>query len=307
MVAARAKLWGRNASGTPAHMKTPLALLAAAALVACGSDDPLPYAAPETGTDTAVDAPADTTDALAGDADAADATADTPDTTDAPDVEFVSQLRLVHLSPDTPALDLYLDGEPVLTNIEPFSVAPEGGIDESYLTVETGNYQAALVPVGGTLDDAVLTETWRLSEFAVYSVTIAGLSGLEAEPPEGAEPLQLVVTADDTGVLEDEFENPLAQLRFFHVAPGVGPLDFVIEDTAVDQGTVFGAFTPDEYILPTVEIQLGFRQAGAEELLVAATVPLGGGTTYAWAGGSVSDGGFWLVTVDPKNDLVRYE
>lgn len=291
------------------------ALLASSALVlclaACGSDDDGPIGP---AADTAIDAGEDasnsdtTDDAPTADADdTGDAVEDVdvdaePDVPDTPQPEFESFLRMVHLSPDTPPITLYLDGTPVFSDLELFAVAPEAADGAPYRAVETRNYQAVIAPADGTIDDAILTETWNLSPNGVYTIWLGGLSGIERTPPEDAEELTVFVAVDDNAEPVDGAGNPLQRVRFFHAVIGSGPLDFSIGDETVDEDLQFGWFSFDEHLLPLGQFTFGFGLPDSEPLLEV-DMGFGNYTTNVWAGGLFDEEEYWFVTLGPDNEI----
>jgi uncharacterized surface protein with fasciclin (FAS1) repeats len=90
-------------------------------------------------------------------------------TLSAQDTEPTAYLRLIHLAPDAPALDLYIDDETVVVTDLGYTQGSE------WLALPVGRYQAVLTPTGSGLERAVIAPT-RLS-LTVDSWTTAALIG----------------------------------------------------------------------------------------------------------------------------------
>ena len=112
--------------------------------LACGgkSDDSAADADTEDTTDTE-----DTEDT--SDTDDTDDTGDTDDTDDTAVDPGEAMVRVVHLSPDAPSVDVYANGAAVGVNDVPF---PAGS---GYLTVPAGEYTFEVAPAGTSYDDVV--------------------------------------------------------------------------------------------------------------------------------------------------------
>ncbi len=81
--------------------------------------------------------------------------------------EGTTLLRVVHASPDAPAVDIYLNGEAALRDV-PFFTAT------GYIELPAGSYTAAIVPAGASLADAVLTADVTLMAGKTYTAAAAG-------------------------------------------------------------------------------------------------------------------------------------
>jgi uncharacterized surface protein with fasciclin (FAS1) repeats len=68
-----------------------------------------------------------------------------------PNVIDAGQIRLAHLMPDVPLVDVYINGE--LSSIQPLAYSNVSG----WVEVPTGQYEIAFVPAGGTYADALMT------------------------------------------------------------------------------------------------------------------------------------------------------
>lgn len=82
----------------------------------------------------------------------------------------MAQVRVIHASPDAPAVDVYVNGEVVdaLTGV-PFFTASD------FLSLPAGDQQVAVAPAGTSVDDAVISATVTLESGVAYSIAAVGL------------------------------------------------------------------------------------------------------------------------------------
>jgi hypothetical protein len=120
-----------------------------------------------------------------------------------------AMLRVVHASPDAPAVNVYLDGTRVL---ERFAY----GERTQYLTVPAGQRQVTITAAGAP-EVVVFDATVPLDPEQAYTVVATGL--LAGEP--GFAPL----------VLADRIDMPAsgkARVRFVHASPGTPVVDIAV-------------------------------------------------------------------------------
>lgn len=79
-----------------------------------------------------------------------------------------AQVRVVHASPDAPAVDVYVDGNKVLTNV-PFFTASD------YLPLPAGEHQFQVTPTGKPASDAVIDAKATVESGKAYTVAATGL------------------------------------------------------------------------------------------------------------------------------------
>ena len=149
-----------------------------------------------------------------------------------------ARVRVLHASPDAPAVDVQLDGQPVeaLTNV------PFGAISD-YLKVPAGEHQVTVYPTGTTttavIDAAVTVE-------AGMSYTIAATNPVASIAPE-------VIVDDPT------MKSGSAMVRVVHLGPdapavdvavdGSSPADAVVKGLAFPNATGYLALDPGTYDL----------------------------------------------------------
>lgn len=235
-------------------------LLASLALVACGSsssDDGTTDtggSADTGGTDTSDsdagadsggdDAGSDADDDVSTDGGAPDVADSDAGGTDTPEPPmFESRLRIIHLSESTGPLTLWLDGVPAtddgaFDDIAYQEIGPGSGSDTPFYAFPTQNYEAALVPTGEPLENAVYTAPWNFSPDAYYTVFVYGeIDG------EGDRVFNVGVSVDDTSI-----EEGATRIRAFNTMLGSGAVDVRIGAETVFEGLAFGQYMLD-YVL----------------------------------------------------------
>lgn len=78
-----------------------------------------------------------------------------------------AKVRVVHASPDAPAVDVYVDGNKVLTNV-PFFTA------SNYLDVPAGEHRFQVTPTGQPADKAVIDAKATVEAGKAYTVAATG-------------------------------------------------------------------------------------------------------------------------------------
>jgi len=78
-----------------------------------------------------------------------------------------AQLRVAHLSPDAPAVDVWVNGERTLTDV------PFQGISD-YLSLPAGEYRVQVSPAGQT-EPIVIDATVALEAGTAYTMAATGL------------------------------------------------------------------------------------------------------------------------------------
>jgi len=126
-----------------------------------------------------------------------------------------AQLRVAHLSPDAPAVDVWVDGSRVLTSV-PFAAF------SNYLEVPAGSRNIQVTPAGAETP-VVINATVDLAENTAYTVAATGLLSQNDLIP--------IVLVDNLNT-----ESGSAQVRFVHTSA-----DAPAVDVAVSAGpTLFG-------------------------------------------------------------------
>lgn len=153
-----------------------------------------------------------------------------------------AKLRVVHASPDAPAVDVLANGSAILSNV-PFFTA------SNYLTVEAKKYTVAL-NLAGTSTQA-LTADLTLDKATNYTVFATGLAA-------GTPALQYLVAKDDASL------PPTGQIkvRVIHASPNAPAVDVYANDALVMSNVAFPA-AGDYLKVPAGDYVFKLRAAGA--------------------------------------------
>ncbi len=176
-----------------------------------------------------------------------------------------ARLRVVHASPDAPAVDVYANGNKVLSDV-PFFTASD------YLSVPAGSYLLQVVPAGETdLTKSVISATADLAGGMDY--TVAAVNAVAS-----IEPLVLV----------DNNAAPAAgkaHVRFVHASPDAPAVDIRVKGGPVLFSNVAFKGTGDYTPVDAGTYDLEVTPAGQDTVVKEIPgVKLDAGTVYtAWA------------------------
>ena len=189
-----------------------------------------------------------------------------------------AKVRAFHNSPDTPPVDIYVNGAKTLSDVA-------YGTLSDYLRVPRGTYnvQVKVAPsIAG--DPAALEADVRLGR---KPTTIAAIGSLTCD----GGPLQLKVLRD-----RDTYSRYLTRLRVAHTSPDAPAVDVQVKLAGrwvrVVRGLEFGE-TSGYLLLPAWKYRLRIVAAGTNTVVKdLGKVPLKGSTSYtAWAVGFLSPTG----------------
>jgi hypothetical protein len=133
-------------------------------------------------------------------------------------------VRVVHASPSAPAVDVYVNGTVVLTNVEFFTPS-------SYLPVDasSGDVQIQVTVAGDPPADAVISRTVAISPGNAYTVAAVDLSDFDGGPGLDTNPL---FVEDDVSVPSEG----LARVNVYHLAPDAGVVDLLVNGDPLTRG-----------------------------------------------------------------------
>ncbi|MEM7168360.1 MAG: DUF4397 domain-containing protein [Planctomycetota bacterium] len=208
-----------------------------------------------------------------------------------PSIVFATaEVRVAHLSPDAPAVDVWVDGELALSNVS-------FGQSSAFLPLPSGSTQFQVTPTGQQAP-IVIDATLPLQDGVAYTIAATGLLG--------SNDLQPVVLTDDRSS-----DSTSSKVRFFHGSPDAPAVDIAVANGGpVVFGNVsfrgdsgYSALAPGDY-------DLEVRLAGtATVVLPLGTLTLDPGFNYeAIALGLVGDNTLAatiLVTAQPPKAEVR--
>jgi LPXTG-motif cell wall-anchored protein len=162
-----------------------------------------------------------------------------------------AQVRVAHLAPDAPNVDVYVNGEPVLTDVAYTTIS-------DYLSLPAGTQQVTVYATGDTSTPVIDTPV-EVAAGGAYTIAAVGLVA------DGS------LTAQ---VYEDDLRSPAAgnaKVRVVHASPDAGPVDVVPRggDPLVE-GLTFPNATPYAEV-PAGTYTLDVNPAGTDDTVL--TVP----------------------------------
>ena len=121
-------------------------------------------------------------------------------------------VRVIHASPDAPAVDVFVNGERALEGAEFRDVS-------NYLPLPAGEYTFQVAPAGAGVDAAVITATANVAAGRAYTVAAVGqLANIQGK------------------IFNDNLSTPAAgkaHVRVLHLAPDAPAVDVKTQDDAV--------------------------------------------------------------------------
>ncbi len=122
-----------------------------------------------------------------------------------------AKVRVIHASPDAPAVDVYVNGTRTLTNVPFFTIS-------DYLDVPAGTYRFQVTPTGAALSSAVIDAEATLEAGKAYTVAATG-------PVASIKPTVIV----------DSLSAPAAgkaKVRVYHFSPDAPAVDVKLKGGA---------------------------------------------------------------------------
>lgn len=183
-----------------------------------------------------------------------------------------AELRVAHLSPDAPNVDVWVDGSVVLADVPYQAVS-------GYLPVPPGSYRVQVTPTGLT-EPVVIDATLPLSSGVSYTVAATGLLA----------DLQPIVLVDDRA------PGSGAKVRFVHASPDAPSVDVTLADGTVLFSNVAFRETDDDlagsdgYLsvdAGTYDLQV--RVAGTDTVALELPGTMLGGNVTVFAIGQLAD------------------
>ena len=166
-------------------------------------------------------------------------------------------VRVVHASPDAPNVDVWVDGETVLTDV-PFTAVSD------YLTLPAGTYNVQVTATGST--DPVIDADLTLEAGTSYTVAATG------------------VLADITATLLVDDRAPAAgqaKLRVFHASPSApAEVDVAVTDGPILVEALAYPEATDYLTVDAGTYPLEIRSAGEEAAALSLEATLEAGQNY---------------------------
>ena len=168
-----------------------------------------------------------------------------------------AMVRVVHASPDAPNVDVWLDGETVLTDV-PFTAVSD------YLAVPAGDHNVQVTATGAT--DPVIDADLTLEAGTSYTVAAIGLVA----------DISATVLTDDRVAADGQ-----SKLRVFHASPGApASVDVAVTDGPVlVEGLEYPEAT-DYLAVDAGTYALEIRAAGQADAALSLEATLAAGENY---------------------------
>jgi len=203
------------------------------------------------------------------------ACSDDDDSVTGPGDVGIAQVRVVHLSPDAPAVDVAVNGEVAVSGATYLDAT-------GYLPVPAGEARITVTPAGQT-SPVVIDATVSLGANANYTVAATGFLA----------DIQPLLMLDDRSTAGD------AKVRFVHTSPDAPPVTVAVTDGPNLFGGVEFRQISQYAGVPAGTYDLEVRVAGTSTVaLPLPGVDLMGGTNYTvFAVGLASDGSLSALPV----------
>lgn len=173
----------------------------------------------------------------------------------------IAKVRVIHASPDAPAVDVYVNGNVAISNV-PFFTASD------YIDLPAGTYQVQVTPTGQPASAAVIDASATIEAGKAYTIAATGL----------------VANIQPT-IIEDDLTAPppgQANLRVYHFSPDAPAVDVQLADgTKLIEGLAFP--NASDYLpVPAGSYDVQVVPAGGSDVVIdLAGTPLEAGKTYA--------------------------
>lgn len=159
----------------------------------------------------------------------------------------MAMVRVIHASPDAPAVDVYVNGNIAVSNV-PFFTASD------YLDLPAGTYQIQVTPTGEPATAAVIDASATVEAGKAYTIAATGL----------------VANIAPT-IIEDDLTAPAAgnaHVRVYHFSPDAPAVDVQLADgTKLIEGLAF----PDasDYLpVPAGSYDIQVVPAGGSDVVI---------------------------------------
>ena len=120
-----------------------------------------------------------------------------------------AKVRVIHASPDAPAVDVFVNGNAVLTNVGFFAASP-------YLDLAAGTYRVQVAPTGAGAGSAVIDANVTIEAGKAYTIAAVG-------PVANIRPQ----------IIADNLSAPAAgqaKVRVYHFSPDAPAVDVKLAD-----------------------------------------------------------------------------
>ena len=193
-----------------------------------------------------------------------------------------ARVRVIHASPDAPAVDVWVNGAPAFTNLAYKGIT-------SYAMLRAGTYNVKVVPAGMT-SPVVIQANLTLKGNTDYTVMAIGTLA-QIHP--------LVLVDNSAPAPADQ-----ARVRFVHASPDAPAVDIAVQNGPVLFSNVSFGQSGGYITVPAGSYPLEVRLAGTSTVALSlGNIALKGGQTYsAFAVGLAGNGSLTaLLSLDYSN------
>ncbi|MDX8291768.1 DUF4397 domain-containing protein [Metabacillus indicus] len=160
----------------------------------------------------------------------------------------MSRVRVIHASPDAPAVDIYVNGKLTLQNVKYKEIS-------DYLKLPTGQYRVDVYQAG-TTNGPVQSEMYMLLPGITYTIAAAG----------NLNSIRLLPFVDKTFVPAGE-----ASVKFVHLSPDAPAVDIAVKNGDILFSNVQFTQATKNVKVPQGKYDLEVRVAGTDNVVL--TVP----------------------------------
>jgi Domain of unknown function (DUF4397) len=158
-----------------------------------------------------------------------------------------AKVRVIHASPDAPAVDVYVNGNRALSNVAFFTAS-------DYLDLPAGTYQIQVTPAGAPVAQAVIDAEATIAAGRAYTIAATG-----------------AVAAIQPTIIEDDLSAPAsgqAKVRVYHFSPDAPAVDVKLAagDTLIS--SLAFPDTSDYLEVPAGSYDLQVVPAGASTVVI---------------------------------------
>jgi Domain of unknown function (DUF4397) len=159
--------------------------------------------------------------------------------------QLVAMVRLLHTSPDSPNIDIYVNGKVTLKDL-PFKKVSK------YLSFKPGKYTIEIYPAGN-MTDSLLSKRITIEPGKSYTLATIDL----------VKKMRLLPYENQPNVPANE-----AKIRFIHLSPDTQALDIAVKDRDVVFPNISYKQATEYLGLIPMTVDLEVRIAGSKEILL---------------------------------------
>ncbi|MDR7075404.1 hypothetical protein J2Y03_000392 [Neobacillus niacini] len=156
------------------------------------------------------------------------------------------KVRFLHTSPDAPDVDIYINGQMKVKKL-PFRVA------SNYLALKPGKYHIDIYPTGNSVD-SVLNKKITVEPGMTYTLAII----------DSVKKLRMLPYVNQPHVPPNE-----SKIRFLHLSPDTGALDFAVKDRDVVFPNISYKQASEYLGIMPMTVDLEVREAGTKNVVLS--------------------------------------